>query len=98
VPDGERDALRLQVLATEHWSLLATRTMLWNESFSRTGMFLTVVSASVVGLALVGQAEDFGDDSGRSPSSCCRSSWRSVSGRSCASPTSTTRRRSSSRA
>jgi len=50
------------VLATEHWSLLATRTMLWNESFSRTGMFLTVVSASVVGLALVGQAEDFGDD------------------------------------
>jgi uncharacterized membrane protein YeaQ/YmgE (transglycosylase-associated protein family) len=62
VPDSDRDALRLQVLATEHWSLLATRTMLWNESFSRTGMFLTVVSASVVGLALVGQAEDFGDD------------------------------------
>src|SRR3712207_6746170 len=62
VPDTERDALRMQVLATEHWSLLATRSMLWNESFSRTGMFLTVVSASVVGLALVGQAADFGKD------------------------------------
>lgn len=60
--DLQRDALRVQVLATEHWSLLATRSMLWSESFSRTSMFLTVVSASVVGLALVGQAADFGDD------------------------------------
>src|SRR3712207_8705242 len=25
VPNTERDALRMQVLATEHWSLLATR-------------------------------------------------------------------------
>ena len=62
VPDSERDSVRVQVLATEHWSLLSTRAILWNESFSRTGMFLTVVSASVVGLALVGQAADFGGD------------------------------------
>src|SRR3712207_748693 len=62
VPDSAPGSLRVQVLATEHWSLLATRTMLWNESFARTGMFLTVVSASVVGLAIVGQAADFGDD------------------------------------
>jgi hypothetical protein len=52
----------VQILATEHWSLLATRGMTYNEIFSRTGIFLTVVSASVVALALVGQATDFGDD------------------------------------
>ena len=68
VPDAERDSLRLQILATEHWSLLATRSMLWSESFNRTGMFLTVVSASVVGLAFVGQAADFGRD--RLPRRC----------------------------
>ena len=54
-------ALRVQILATEHWSLLATRGMTYNEIFSRTGIFLTVVSATVVALALVAQATDFGD-------------------------------------
>jgi len=46
-------AVRVQILATEHWSLLATRSMTWSEIFSRAGIFLTVVSASVVALALV---------------------------------------------
>jgi hypothetical protein len=50
----------MQILATEHWSLLATRSMIWNELFTRTSMFITVLSASVVGLALVAQATDFG--------------------------------------
>jgi hypothetical protein len=54
-------AVRVQILATEHWSLLATRSMTWGEVFSRAGIFLTVVSASVVALALVAQATDFGD-------------------------------------
>jgi hypothetical protein len=54
------DAVRAQILATEHWSLLATRTLAWNESFSRSSWFLTVVSAGVVALALVAQASDFG--------------------------------------
>ena len=54
------DALRMQILATEHWSLLATRSMTWNEMFTRASMFLTVVSAAVVALALVAQATDFG--------------------------------------
>ncbi|HSH81632.1 MAG TPA: hypothetical protein VLA19_24140, partial [Herpetosiphonaceae bacterium] len=45
---------------TEHWSLLATRSMTWNEIFSRATMFLTVLSAAVVALALVAQATDFG--------------------------------------
>jgi hypothetical protein len=57
---GVPDSVRVQILATEHWSLLATRSMLWNEAFSRAGMFLTVLSASVVALALVAQASDFG--------------------------------------
>lgn len=55
-------AVRVQILVTEHWSLLATRGMTWNEMFSRAGMFLTVVSASVVALALMAQATEFGDN------------------------------------
>jgi hypothetical protein len=57
---GVTDAVRAQILATEHWSLLATRSMSWNEVFSRAGIFITVVSATVVALALVAQATDFG--------------------------------------
>jgi DMSO reductase anchor subunit len=57
---GVSDAIRVQILATEHWSLLATRSMTWNEMFTRASMFLTVLSASVVALALVAQATDFG--------------------------------------
>jgi hypothetical protein len=56
------DTMRLQILATEHWSLLATRSMTWNEMFTRTGMFLTVLSAAVVALALVAQATEFGSN------------------------------------
>jgi hypothetical protein len=57
--DGS-DAQRLQILATEHWSLLATRSATWQEIFSRTGTFLTVLSATVVALSLVVQATGFG--------------------------------------
>ena len=61
-PDRPLDDPRaLQILSTEHWSLLATRSLSWNESFSRAGLFLSVVSATAVALALVGQASDFGD-------------------------------------
>jgi len=55
-------ALRLQILTTEHWSLLATRSMSWNESFSRAAMFLSLLSGSIVALALVAQATAFGDN------------------------------------
>ena len=51
-----------QLLATEHWSLLATRSMSWNESFSRTSMFLTSLSTATVALALVGSATGFGPE------------------------------------
>lgn len=55
------NARRLQILATEHWSLLATRGMTWNEIFSRTGTFLTVLSAAVIATSLVAQASGFGN-------------------------------------
>ncbi|MEO6579402.1 MAG: hypothetical protein ABIO99_10970 [Candidatus Limnocylindria bacterium] len=53
--------MRLQILSTEHWSLLASRSLAWNESFSRAGMFLSTLSGSIVALALVAQASDFGE-------------------------------------
>ena len=58
-PVASREALRLQVLATEHWGLLATRSMVWNEMFARAGMFLTTLTGAVVALALVAQATEF---------------------------------------
>lgn len=57
---GVTDAVRAQILATEHWSLLATRSMTWNEVFSRASMYITMLSAAVVALALVAQATAFG--------------------------------------
>jgi hypothetical protein len=51
--------VRAQLLATEHWSLLASRSTTQNELLVRIAIFLTVVSASVIALALVGQATDF---------------------------------------
>lgn len=56
------DPKTLQILSTEHWSLLASRSMTWNESFSRTSLFLSVLSASVVALGLVGGATQFGHE------------------------------------
>jgi hypothetical protein len=57
--EGARAA---QFLATEHWSLLATRSMSWSESFARTQMFLTSLSTATVALALVGSATSFGPE------------------------------------
>lgn len=53
-------ASRLQVLATEHWSLLATRSLTYTESLGRVNMFLGVLSGAVIALALVAQADRFG--------------------------------------
>ena len=61
-PSGGRDSAttaKLQILATEHWSLLATRSLSWNESFARASMFLTLLSGAIVALALVAQATSF---------------------------------------
>jgi hypothetical protein len=61
-PPESSSARRAQFLATEHWSLLATRSMSWNESFARSSMFLTSLSTATVALALVGSATDFGPE------------------------------------
>jgi hypothetical protein len=49
-----------QLLATEHWSLLAHRSLLWNEAISRATVFLTVLSAATIALALLADATGFG--------------------------------------
>lgn len=54
-------ALRLQILTTEHWSLLSTRALSWSEAFIRASMFLAALSGAVVALALVAQVTSFGD-------------------------------------
>ena len=56
------DPRALTILATEHWSLLSARSLVYNEAFARTGMFLTFLSASLVALALLGQAMGFDRD------------------------------------
>jgi uncharacterized membrane protein len=48
------------LLAAEHWSLIAARSLIWNEAQSRAAVFLTVLSASIIALALVDDA-GFGD-------------------------------------
>jgi lipopolysaccharide export LptBFGC system permease protein LptF len=58
--DGARPSVRAQLLATEHWSLLATRSTAQSELLGRITTFLMLVSASIVGLALIGQATRFG--------------------------------------
>jgi len=47
------------MLATEHWSLLGTRSMTWSEIMSRISIMLTVMSAFLVVLALVAQGVGF---------------------------------------
>ncbi len=49
----------LQILTTEHWSLLSARSLVYNEAFSRAGMFLAFLSMSFVALGLVGPAMQF---------------------------------------
>lgn len=52
--------LRAQILATEHWGLLAARTTTQNELLSRIGLLLTLLSAGLVTIGLLSQALGFG--------------------------------------
>ena len=56
------DPRALPILSTEHWSLLAGRSLVYNESFSRAGMFLTFLSASLVALGLMSGAMGFSSE------------------------------------
>ena len=62
IPPVGRDAgaTKLQILATEHWSLLATRTLTYNEALTRVTIFLAILSGALIALALVAQADHFG--------------------------------------
>ncbi len=42
------DPRALQILSTEHWSLLTGRALAYNEAFSRAGMFLSFLSATLI--------------------------------------------------
>jgi len=53
-------AAKLQLLVTEHWSLLATRALTYNELLSRVTIFLSILSGALIALALVAQADHFG--------------------------------------
>lgn len=53
------DPRAIQILATEHWSLLAGRSLVYNEAFSRAGMYLQFLSATVVALGLIATATGF---------------------------------------
>jgi hypothetical protein len=59
-PTSLDDPRVVQILATEHWSLLASRTLSWTESFSRASMLLGTLSATVVAFALVAQVDGLG--------------------------------------
>ncbi|MFS0867212.1 hypothetical protein AB3M83_07740 [Microbacterium sp. 179-B 1A2 NHS] len=52
-------ARRAQILATEHWGLLAARGTAQSEVLTRITIFLTLVSAGLVTIGLLGQATDF---------------------------------------
>ena len=51
---------KLQILATEHWSLIAARSLAYQESLGRVNMFLAILSGAVIALALIAQADHFG--------------------------------------
>jgi len=58
--DGELGQYAPALLAAEHWNLLAARSLIWNDAQSRASVFLTVLSASTIALALLADATGFG--------------------------------------
>lgn len=55
------DPRALQILTTEHWSLLTARSLVYNETFARGGMFLAFLSATLLVLGLISTATGFSD-------------------------------------
>jgi hypothetical protein len=58
-PAASADGVKMQILATEHWSLLATRSLGYTDSFGRANMFFAVLSGAVIALALIAQGGRF---------------------------------------
>jgi hypothetical protein len=59
--DGIHDPRALTILTTEHWNLLTARSLVYNEAFARTGMFLSFLSATLLVLGLISTATQFND-------------------------------------
>src|SRR5207253_9804399 len=57
---GLDDPRALDILTTEHWSLLSARTLGYQEMFGRTTIFIGVLSGTIIALALLAQVTRFG--------------------------------------
>jgi hypothetical protein len=57
---GLDDPRAVDILTTEHWALLSARTLGYQEMFGRTTIFVSVLSGTVIALALLAQANHFG--------------------------------------
>ncbi len=61
IPEPVPPGVRAQILATEHWGLLAVRSQTWSEVMGRITAQLMFTSASLLFLALVGQSVGYTD-------------------------------------
>jgi hypothetical protein len=57
---GLDDPRALPILTTEHWSLLSSRALGYQEMFGRATIFIAVLSGTIIALALLAQATHFG--------------------------------------
>jgi hypothetical protein len=57
---GLDDPRAVDILTTEHWSLLSARQLGYEEMFGRATLFIGILSATVVALPLLAQATRFG--------------------------------------
>jgi len=59
---GLNDPRAVDILTTEHWSLLSARALGYQEMFGRATIFVTILSATVIALTLMAQATHFSRD------------------------------------
>jgi hypothetical protein len=59
---GLDDPRALPILTTEHWSLLSTRALGYQEMLGRATIFMAALSGTIVALALLAQATHFGPE------------------------------------
>jgi hypothetical protein len=59
--DPLQDPRALQILTTEHWSLLSARSLAYNEAFSRAGMFLSFLSATLIVIGFLIASDSFSE-------------------------------------
>lgn len=59
---GLDDPRAVDILTTEHWSLLSARTLGYQEMFGRTTIFISILSGIIIALALLAQVTQFGSE------------------------------------